>query len=99
MDDPEYDDPLLVDHNIVFAEPAIHEDEDDHAGHGRDGSGTSSTPPPVRDTIPYFNMGGGDALAEYDDRINALCSGHSATDELKKGMRFSTKEELVCFVK
>ena len=99
MDNPEYDDPLLVDHDIVFAEPAIHEDDDDHAGHGGDGFGTSSTPPPVRDTIPYFNMGGGDALAEYDDRINALCSGHSATDELKKGMRFSTKEELVCFVK
>ena len=47
MDDLEYDDPLLVDHDIVFAEPAIHEDDDDdHAGHGGDESGISSTPPP-----------------------------------------------------
>ena len=99
VDDPEYDDHMLVDHNIVFQESSASEEDDDQEEHADDGGGTSSNPQAVRDAIPYYNHGGDSGLCEYDDYINAMCSGHCATDDLKKGMRFNTKDELVCFVK
>ena len=53
----------------------------------------------MRDVIPRYNPRGDDGLNEYDNCINALCSGHCASDDLKKGMRFHIKDELVCFAK
>ena len=53
----------------------------------------------MRDPIPFYNLGGDAGFLEYDNRINAMSSGQCAVDELKKGMRFDTKDELVSYVK
>ena len=43
MNDPEYDDHMLVDHNIVFEESSASEEDDDQDEHAQDGVVTSST--------------------------------------------------------
>ena len=53
MDDPQYNDLMLVDHNIVLQWDVTHEDDNGEVEHGQDGAGTSSTLLQVRDAIPF----------------------------------------------
>ena len=60
---------------------------------------SSSNPPQqVRDAIPFYNTGGNNGLVEYDDNVNPMWSDMISTEEMKKGMRFNTKDELITFI-
>ena len=58
-----------------------------------DESGPSSVN--VRDSIPFFNVGGGDGTIHFEAALDATMSSQNSGKELAKGMMFSTKEDLV----